>query len=70
MKKYNCRKNNIFNKKIFLFAATFPLFLGGCNTMEGAGTDIKHAGKALERSAERHKNSSPPCPCCSRPAPS
>lgn len=70
MKKINCTKQKNFNKQAFLFAAAFPLFLGGCNTMEGAGTDIKHAGKALERSADRNKNSSPPCPCCSRHAPS
>lgn len=53
-----------FNKKVVLMAITFPLFLGGCNTMEGAGTDIKHAGQALEQSAERNKESSRPCPCC------
>lgn len=29
-----------------------------CNTMEGVGTDIKMTGKALEESAERHKEPS------------
>ncbi len=54
-----------FNMKNFLMLAAFPLLLEGCNTMEGAGADIKHAGQALEQSAERNKEASPPCPCCS-----
>jgi entericidin B len=29
--------------------------LSACNTMEGAGQDIQHGGKALEDSAERNK---------------
>lgn len=29
--------------------------LGGCNTMEGLGTDIKKGGEALERTADRNK---------------
>jgi predicted small secreted protein len=27
----------------------------GCETVEGAGKDIKHGGQAIERSAEDHK---------------
>jgi predicted small secreted protein len=27
-----------------------------CNTVEGAGTDIKKAGQGLENSAEKNKN--------------
>jgi len=42
------------------------LFIYGCNTMEGVGTDVKKAGESIERSAERHKNP-PVCPTCSRP---
>ena len=29
--------------------------LQACNTVEGAGTDIKKAGQGIERSAERNK---------------
>lgn len=53
------------NKFMVFILFILPLTLYGCNTMEGAGTDIQKAGKALERSAERNKESSPPCPCCS-----
>ena len=43
-----------------------PLIVVGCHTMEGVGTDVKEAGKSLERSAERHKPNSPSCSCCGR----
>lgn len=64
-------KNNIFKnikkyKSALLAAFILPLVLYGCNTMEGAGTDIQKVGKALECSAERNKECTPPCPCCSR----
>ena len=60
MKKYN-----FINKKIFLFIAlTLPFGLCGCNTMEGAGADIQQAGRALEKSAECHKECPPACPQC------
>lgn len=57
--------SNEKNKKTFLLVAlVLPLVLSGCNTMEGAGTDIKQAGKAIERSAESHKECSRPCSHC------
>ena len=31
------------------------LLLGACNTMEGAGKDIKKGGEKLEDSADRNK---------------
>jgi predicted small secreted protein len=31
------------------------LFLGGCNTMEGAGKDVKAAGAKVEGEAAEHK---------------
>lgn len=65
MKKCERKINKTFKKNAFLGAVGFFLLLGGCNTMEGAGTDIQKAGRALEKSAERNKESSPPCPCCS-----
>ena len=43
-----------------LFATLFlaGLFgtLAGCNTIEGAGTDIQQGGKALKEEAREHKN--------------
>ena len=65
MEKFRKDTKNILKKNAFLMIVAFPLLLGGCNTMEGAGTDIQKAGRALEESAERNKGSSPPCPCCS-----
>jgi predicted small secreted protein len=57
----------IFIKKIklakklnrFLNIVMFSFILQGCNTIEGAGADIKEAGKALERSAEEAQSKDP-----------
>lgn len=35
--------------------AGFLVCLGACETTEGAGKDIKHAGKAIERAADENK---------------
>ncbi len=32
------------------------LALSACNTVEGAGEDISAGGRAIDRSAEKHKN--------------
>lgn len=67
MKNYmfKSKKDNLVKKLSSYAILFFPLiFLSGCNTMEGAGTDIQHAGKALERSADNHKPHCHPCPCC------
>ena len=32
------------------------LMLGGCNTMEGAGKDVKAAGNKVENEAAEHKH--------------
>lgn len=37
-----------------LFAGALSL-LSACNTIEGAGKDIKHGGQAIENSADRNK---------------
>ena len=37
-------------------ALLLPLLISACNTMEGAGQDIKAGGSKLERSADDHKN--------------
>ena len=58
------------NKKALNLLCGFilPLNLCGCNTMEGAGSDIKEAGKALARSAERSKDKPVQrCPYCCAP---
>lgn len=60
------KKENKIKKIIPYVMCVLPFLLYGCNTMEGAGTDIKEAGKALERSADKHKPDSRPCPCCNR----
>ena len=42
----------------FLLLATLLLLgagLGGCNTIEGAGKDVKAAGGAIEKAAEKTK---------------
>ena len=40
-------------------AATFALpsfaLLSGCNTVEGAGKDIKAGGEAIEKAADKNK---------------
>ena len=56
------------NIKYVVFAMGFPLVLVGCNTMEGVGTDISHAGHALEHAAEDAKQpcTPPPASCPAR----
>jgi len=45
-----------------LITASFVLM--GCNTVEGAGTDIRHAGRAIEHAAEDAKQPcTPTAPC-------
>jgi entericidin B len=57
-------KEVIMNLKLTalkLTAASVALaiaFLAGCNTMEGAGKDIKKGGESIENSANKSKNSS------------
>ena len=40
---------------ITTIVATCFLALGGCNTMEGAGKDVKAAGAKVEGEAVEHK---------------
>lgn len=42
-----------------LLLGVLPVLAGGlsaCNTVKGAGQDIKSAGQAIERKAEQKKN--------------
>jgi predicted small secreted protein len=50
--------------KALLIAVSIPFFLVGCNTIEGAGTDIKYTGQAIENAAEEVKNPCPPTAPC------
>ena len=38
-----------------LAAAGLALVINGCNTMEGAGKDVKAAGGAVEKAADKAK---------------
>lgn len=40
------------NVSILLLAVVAALVLGGCNTIEGAGKDIKGAGEKIEDAAK------------------
>ena len=40
---------------ITTIVATCFLFLGGCNTMEGAGKDVQAAGAKVEGEAVQHR---------------
>jgi predicted small secreted protein len=40
---------------IALMVAGSFLLLGACNTMEGAGRDVKAAGQKVEGEAQEHK---------------
>jgi entericidin B len=50
------RKETIMYLRIIAVAWAVA-FMAGCNTMEGAGKDIKKGGESIEQSAEKHKNS-------------
>jgi predicted small secreted protein len=62
MKNFNSAKIKLTIAIMGLLAA--PSILVGCNTVEGVGTDIKHAGGALEHAAEDAKQPCPPTPPC------
>ncbi|MEQ1516290.1 MAG: entericidin A/B family lipoprotein [Usitatibacteraceae bacterium] len=42
-------------RKLFSSFAMLIL-LGGCNTIEGVGKDIKKSGEVIERAADKAKN--------------
>ena len=42
-------------KKMIPFLIVTSVLLGACNTVEGAGQDIKSAGTAVSNSAEKVK---------------
>jgi len=40
---------------VFLALSCLGLAVAGCNTIEGAGKDVKAAGGAIEKAAEKTK---------------
>ena len=57
-RKYRFRKR-LLSVMALVLAATFALpslgLLAGCNTVEGAGKDVKAAGQKVEGEAKEHK---------------
>jgi len=52
-------KHKLASLILSLFAASLCLTsagLSGCNTVKGAGQDLKSAGQAIERKAEQKKS--------------
>ena len=47
-------KGNTMTKTPLILLLT-GLALSGCNTVEGFGKDVRHAGGSLEESAQEHK---------------
>lgn len=43
------------NRIIALLIATSFVLLAGCNTVEGAGKDVKATGQAVENAADKSK---------------
>ena len=38
------------------FALSLPMFVAGCNTIQGAGKDVERGGEKIQREAQEHKN--------------
>lgn len=53
-----CKEAKIMFKKIVLMVAVMalaaPVLLTGCNTVEGAGKDIKKVGGEIQEEAAKH----------------
>lgn len=43
-----------------VLTAAMLAVLGGCNTMEGVGQDVKAGGRAIERAADKANPTEPP----------
>jgi predicted small secreted protein len=57
---FSARFDGLFSKEAVMYlkiiAATLAIaVMAGCNTMAGAGKDVKSVGDSLENSAEKHK---------------
>jgi predicted small secreted protein len=49
-------KSAPYTAALTIAAIALALGFSGCNTVEGAGQDIKSTGKAIERTADDAKN--------------
>jgi predicted small secreted protein len=46
----------MLQKCIFCLATLISLALTGCNTIQGAGQDVEHAGRSIQNEAQEHKH--------------
>ena len=49
-------KNPLIKAPALLLLALFCVSATGCNTVEGAGQDVKKAGEEIEEAADEAKN--------------
>jgi predicted small secreted protein len=45
----------MWKKCIFCLATLMSLAMTGCNTIQGAGQDVEHAGRSIQSEAQEHK---------------
>jgi entericidin B len=45
----------MWKKALFVLMSLASLALTACNTMQGAGRDVEHAGQKLQEEAQEHK---------------
>lgn len=45
----------MWKKVVFCLMSLISLALGACNTIEGAGQDVQHAGREISGEAKEHK---------------
>jgi predicted small secreted protein len=45
----------MWKKMLFCLMSIVSLALTACNTIEGAGRDVEHAGRSIQNEAQEHK---------------
>ena len=45
----------MWKKALFCLMSVISLALTACNTIEGAGRDVSHAGREISEEAQEHK---------------
>jgi predicted small secreted protein len=45
----------MWKKAVFILMSLLSLALTACNTIEGAGRDVSHAGREISEEAREHK---------------
>lgn len=45
----------MWKKVLFCLMSLVSLALAACNTVEGAGKDVQHAGREIQEEAKEHK---------------